>query len=409
MIGVEQARVKALAYYQRHFSAWLACEFATLICNSSESDEDFANNASLALPLHPPTEQQALKDLQAARLWVQTWREFERAGVGSIRWATRNWVSVGHQEVPERLILCEPEIIAEFAQRQSEWHCALSRTNRLAELCNAQWLPLCPACDKAMLASALQKQIGKLLKLDDRNWAILTAVIDWLVRNPDNKCYVRQLPIRGIDSKWFEAHQKLIEPWYLALTGKIAPGFAQPPHLIRVRFLDASLAAGGFSDISVLASELDDYPKLPAAVLVCENLVSFLALPPMPGVIAIFGSGYAVSALGDISWLNNVPLWYWGDLDSNGFAILNRLRHYFPGVRSLLMASKTLEQHRDLCVSEPSPNRGELTRLTKAEAQTLAELLSGKEALRLEQERIQWQYVLAVLREVSVHAPHASS
>jgi hypothetical protein len=398
MITVNQARFRTSNYYGRHFSVWAAHEFITLIGCSSESDGFYEDKCCFSLPLHPPTEQRALIDLEAARLWVQSWREFGRKGIGEILWSVRKWTSIGHQEVPERLILSDPQAIAAFALKLHEWQCTLARTTELAEFCKNRWLPLYPTCNKLTLAGILQLQIGKLLSLDHSDWATMIAVIDWLVHNPDNKCYVRQLPIRGIDSKWFETYQKLIEPWYCAITGKTAFGFAQPPHLIRVRFLDTSLAPGGFSEISVLASELDAYCERPAAVLVCENLVSFLALPPMPGIIAIFGSGYAVSVLGDISWLNNVPIWYWGDLDSNGFAILNRLRHHHPHVRSLLMDSETLMRHRDLCVSEPSPNRGRLTRLTEAEKQTLAELLSGEGALRLEQERVEWQYALGVLR-----------
>ncbi|NOR71388.1 MAG: hypothetical protein GQ532_17115, partial [Methylomarinum sp.] len=43
---------------------------------------------------------------------------------------------------------------------------------------------------------------------------------------------------------------------------------------------------------------------------------------------------------------------YWGDLDTHGFAILSRLRHYYPQVKSILMDEKTLEQFAHLSVYE---------------------------------------------------------
>lgn len=441
MITVSQARAKALRHYERHYKDWATEQFSLAIAafgvklgvvservheaafgvksESAAAALKPTSKHSFSLPLHPPTEQQVLKDQQAARLWVQSWRNLDCKGYSTcsarkdskaykfykeemqIHWVKREWASVGHQEVPERLLLLNPEIISAFAQREQEWHRVLQRVNELACLCLKQWFPHCLKRDMAALSLTLHKQISNLCSLDDANWTTFIAVIDWLVNNQNQKCYVRQLPIRGIDSKWFEAHQKMIEPVYCALTGKAKPDFMQQPHLIRVRFLDITLAPEGFSDVSVPAQELNSYAQRPAAVLVCENLVSFLALPPILGTIAIFGSGYGVSILSEVSWLNSVALWYWGDLDSNGFAILNRLRHHFSHAKSLMMDSATLDIHRDLCVYEPSPNRSELTHLSADEKKTLAKLLSGDKALRLEQERIEWQYALEQLRAIT--------
>ncbi|BFO23151.1 hypothetical protein SHKM778_95390 (plasmid) [Streptomyces sp. KM77-8] len=53
------------------------------------------------------------------------------------------------------------------------------------------------------------------------------------------------------------------------------------------------------------------------------------------------GSGYAASLLRHLPWLADIDLWYWGDIDTHGFAILSRVRGHFPHTRSLLMDRHT--------------------------------------------------------------------
>lgn len=73
-----------------------------------------------------------------------------------------------------------------------------------------------------------------------------------------------------------------------------------------------------------------------------ENEITYLAFPLPGDAIVIFGGGYAVDALGPLGWLTDLDLTYWGDIDTHGFAILNRLRHRFGHARSMLMDRATL-------------------------------------------------------------------
>ncbi|MGI6299138.1 MAG: Wadjet anti-phage system protein JetD domain-containing protein [Saccharofermentanales bacterium] len=43
----------------------------------------------------------------------------------------------------------------------------------------------------------------------------------------------------------------------------------------------------------------------------------------------IFGAGYGFDHLASASWLNQKDIYYWGDIDTHGFAILNQLRRLF--------------------------------------------------------------------------------
>ena len=62
-----------------------------------------------------------------------------------------------------------------------------------------------------------------------------------------------------------------------------------------------------------------------------------------------------------------------------------------------MMDRKTLHEFRDLCSEEPRPNLGIQEHLTDEEQATLAEILAVTPALRLEQERIAWDYAVQAL------------
>ena len=44
-------------------------------------------------------------------------------------------------------------------------------------------------------------------------------------------------------------------------------------------------------------------------------------------------------------WLKGRPLHYWGDIDTHGFAMLDRVRAIFPAAESFLMDRETLCAH----------------------------------------------------------------
>ena len=85
---------------------------------------------------------------------------------------------------------------------------------------------------------------------------------------------------------------------------------------------------------------------------------------------------------------------YWGDIDTHGFAILDRLRAWLPGTRSVLMDLDTLMHHRDRWVREERPTQSSLTRLTREEGDLYDDLVSDRlgDRVRLEQERIDWTW-----------------
>ena len=98
-------------------------------------------------------------------------------------------------------------------------------------------------------------------------------------------------------------------------------------------------------------------------------------------------------------WLDERTVVYWGDIDTHGFRILDRLRDHFPRARSMLMDRATLLAHETQWVDEPSPIRDPLTRLTEAEQALYHDLVEDSfgPAVRLEQERVSYAAITKTL------------
>lgn len=249
-------------------------------------------------------------------------------------------------------------------------------------------------------------------------WPRLLAVVAWMQAHPRPGLYLRQLEVPGVDTKFIEAHQATLRhllalalpPEAIAAdaTGFAARfGFLDKPVRLRFRLLDPELLPlpgwHGLSDITLTAACFAALDLPLCDVIVTENETNFLALPPRPGTMAIFGAGYGWEALSQARWLQHLPVHYWGDIDTHGFHILDRLRAHLPHVASLLMDEATLLRHRLHWTHEPQPVRTALTRLTDAEAALYKALCEDRFApgLRLEQERIGFSHVqnaLASLR-----------
>jgi hypothetical protein len=169
--------------------------------------------------------------------------------------------------------------------------------------------------------------------------------------------------------------------------------------LIRFRMLDPAVGDfQGLSDITVPLSQFQQLKPDCRRVFITENKINGLSFPPLAASIVIFGLGYGISSLKDVVWLNEKSIFYWGDIDTHGFAILSQLRRYFPQTRSLLMDRDTLMRFRALWVKETDSMRftGVLPNLSPEE-QALYCLLRDNElgpGVRLEQERISYEFLL---------------
>ena len=268
---------------------------------------------------------------------------------------------------------------------------------------------------QAALLPWLQKRPLQALALAD-SWNRLLAIVSWLCAHPRPGIYLRQVDIAGVDSKFIETYRgALSELLDLALPAEAIEhsaigliqfsrryGFLDKPLRIRFRLLDermALLPAGQEQDISVTRAAFAQLDLPLSRVFITENEVNFLAFPPVPGSMVIFGAGYGFEVLAGAQWLQQRSVYYWGDIDTHGFAILDQLRAQLPQVQSFLMDRATLMAHTLHWGEEPKPLLRDLPRLTDAERALFNELRDNRlrACVRLEQERIGFGWVQQAL------------
>lgn len=264
----------------------------------------------------------------------------------------------------------------------------------------------------------LRKRPLRTLELAE-SWPNLLQIVAWLQMHPRSDIYLRQIDLPGVHSKFIEANRSVLSELFdLVLPSDAIDaeasgaggfcrryGFREKPLRVRFRILDSDLAllpVDADQDITLTQQVFAGLNLAVDRVFITENEINFLAFPPVFRSMVIFGAGYGFENLADAQWVCERKIHYWGDIDTHGFAILNQLRGFFPEVKSLLMDRETLLAHRTLWGVEPSPETVELTRLTGEEMALYDDLRSGSlgERVRLEQERIGFDYLLTALSKL---------
>jgi hypothetical protein len=268
------------------------------------------------------------------------------------------------------------------------------------------------------LLAWLSRRPLRALELTDQ-WDRLLDVVTWVLRHPRSNIYLRQVDIAGVHSKFIESQMSVLaELLNLAVPhahydstdavgGGAAPfaaryGFRSKPIRIRFRALDDKLGilrSAPRADIALDAASFAGLDIPAARVFITENETNFLAFPDVPNSVVIFGAGYGWDALAAARWLRRCTVFYWGDIDTHGFAILDQLRGRFEHVESLLMDRKTLLAHEAVWGVEPDQVVHDLPHLNAAEGSLFDELRDNRlrPALRLEQERVTFGWLQAAL------------
>ncbi len=203
------------------------------------------------------------------------------------------------------------------------------------------------------------------------DWERLLDVVDWVEAHPNPSVYVRQIDVPGVHTKLIEQHQRLLSYMLDAalpaaiLDAAAGPsdferryGFLTRPRLVRFRALDDPLRFArwaGDGDITISAADFGRI-EVPRRVFVTENEINFLSFPATDDAIVVFGAGSGFEHLAGVPWLHDVPVYYWGDIDTHGFALLDQFRSGVPHASSLLMDMDTLLGHRDYWGHEKDPS-----------------------------------------------------
>lgn len=228
----------------------------------------------------------------------------------------------------------------------------------------------------------------------------LIAAYVWLDSHRQSQRYLREIDAPGVDTKFAERHRTVLAA--MLRVSSTASGFLADlglrckPGLVRLR-PSPSLGFPGptLTELAVRSEELAQLTVEPRVAVIVENEISYLSVDVPEGGIVFWGKGFEVDSIGRLRWLAEADVLYWGDIDTHGFAILDRLRAWLPRARSVLMDRGTLLAHRDRWVTEDHPAKSVLTRLTPDEYDLYSELVGDGlgERVRLEQERIDWHWV----------------
>lgn len=330
-------------------------------------------------------------DVQA---WVRTWQDAPRRL--RVEMTTVGGRVIGANELPGRVWIDSYEhlwavlgVVREVRDFSRLLEATKPRAPRLAE-----W----------MVAKPLE-----VLRFS-QVWTALVDTVLWIESHESREMYLRQVDVPGVDSKFIEGHRKILA----SLLDQQLPAervdatkppsdfagryrFRGKPGYVRFRHLGS---ATGFTELSVRIDELAVKPPAAQTVFVVENEVTYLAFPDVEDAMVILGGGYALSQLEPLRWLDDRELVYWGDIDTHGFVILDRLRRVFSHARSMLMDRATLLAHEGQWVREPKPTNEPLALLRPDEAALYTDLVEDAlgNAVRLEQERVSYAAIERVLR-----------
>ena len=353
----------------------------------------------LTLRFRKPTPRELATSYEQARDWIKSLEVGSKSALGigyDIVWEETNHRVIGRNVSPAAVVVpTRSDALALLAK-----HEASAQFTHLAH----RTLELFPE-----LVDWLRRKPLKVVE-EAAHWERVLGVLSWFRAHPKSGRYIRQVDVAGADTKFIERRKALlaelleivlppgaVEQTHTGLSQFEARyGLASKPSLVRFRILDPALALSGLTDLTVRADEFCRLSIDAERVFVVENEINGLAFPPIAGGLVIFGLGYAIDLIRAAEWLGRRELHYWGDLDTHGFAMLDRLREAFPDTLSLLMDRNTLVANKALWGIEDAPHIAPLLRLTTQEAELFDDLRFDRlgRGVRLEQERISFGRVI---------------
>jgi len=339
----------------------------------------------IEVSLRGPKPSEIGDDLAAAGNWVAMLdlgrRDDHRY---TLEWQTVGGRSIGRNQLPNRAVVSSFEQALALLNETT----AAGRFDEILLLAQQhprvrQWILANPH-----RALALAVEMPRLI-----------AAFVWLDEHRGSDRYLREISAQGVDTKFAERHRSDLAAMLGVPTtaaGFLAGlGLRSKPGLLRLRPAASLGLPTPLTELGVRPEELAKLSVKPRIAIIVENEISYLSVDVPADGIVFWGKGFDVDQVGRLGWLADAEILYWGDIDTHGFAILDRLRAWLPQTRSVLMDRDTLLAHRDRWVTEDRPAKSALPRLTSDEQALYSELVEDSHdvRVRLEQERIDWQWV----------------
>jgi len=234
----------------------------------------------------------------------------------------------------------------------------------------------------------------------------ILLVVEFLLNNPNSNIYIREISLYNIDTKFIENNKKIIDLMLSTLQNRtilsslsnfgfeIKYNLKYPLPQVRFLLLDSNIQ--GLNDLTVPIDQFEFLNIDIEKVFIVENKITTLSFPKIKNSIVIFGQGYGVSILKNVKWLHKKKIYYWGDIDLDGYAILSQIRSYFNCVESIFMDIDTFNKFFYLkTVYISNKTIKELNFLEKSELEVYNALLNNinNEHIRIEQEKLPYEYI----------------
>ncbi|MEU4675138.1 Wadjet anti-phage system protein JetD domain-containing protein [Amycolatopsis sp. NPDC023774] len=385
-------------------------KWAEAVC----AEHDIGDQVVFSVPLRPGVSTgKAVEQLGYATWheWHMRWREFSDqlpAGVELVRKAVT--IRGVASDFPATLVADLNGAVSLVANTR---HAAESPT---ADLNRARALASALRSAGAILTSATLRAVSRLRVADVE---VLVRAVTWLHQHPDAGAWtLRQLPVPGMHTKWLETYGTLLRD----VAGRDVRDEVRPRlTVMHLTYADPEHAAPGRRRHDAWTTgDVHDIAYQPRIVLVVENRDSRLWFPPVKDTIVVEGGGKAAAALlANVPWIRAADhVIYWGDIDADGYAILNQFRaalgELAPGGASaksvvfILMDASDLDRYAQHGVNhdkagrliKPSPVT--LPHLTEAETTAYNTIAtSGPTPFRrIEQEAIPLTHAATRLQEI---------
>lgn len=127
-----------------------------------------------------------------------------------------------------------------------------------------------------------------------------------------------------------------------------------------------------------------------------ENETTLYMLPTRPDAIAICSKGYALSELKNIPLFEKSPLYYWGDMNEDGFNLLSMCRQMYANTQSVFMDENSFLSHEKEMDKQPAIYRKQELPVLKDHEKRAFNSLKEYNG-RIEQEKLQLSFVEQII------------
>jgi len=324
---------------------------------------------------------------------TRTFKQFEKLGDKcgwTVDWGKWNHKTFGPQDWPNKVSVETEEDLLHLLKKEKEV--------KLFKQILQQLLEWNPSIKDWLVANCI-----KILALE-QSWKGICDVVDYFLQNDVSNYYLRSLPV-PVHTKFIGQHESTI----LSMLKHLAPerfplevksledalGLKSKQYLFTVRWLDIDLAKTYNIDLEVMGITLSGLQQLDnnvKEIWLVENETNLYLVPNRKNALIIFSRGYAVNLLKSIPLFESVKLFYWGDLDIDGFNILHDFKKMYNHVKSVLMDIETVEYHQaEKIIIEPKSKNRNLSSLNENELEAFEYLAENK--WRIEQEKLNQQYI----------------